>query len=385
MKFKKSTQSVDDSLSSPSVKPDYLIIISFSILIILGLIVLTSASYFIACQKFDDCYFYLKHQLLYGLLPGLGAFLFLCFFNLRYLKKTSLFLLILAVVLLISVFIPGLGLAKGEAQRWINIGGVVFQPSELTKLFFLIYLSAWLAKNKEKIRDFKQIFIPFTVLLSIISILIILQPDIGTLVVVVSSALVVYFIAGARWLHLCYLFAGMFSLIIILIKFVPYRLARIIAYLNPGIDPQGIGYHINQAILAIGSGGVLGRGLGHSQQKIYYLPEVISDSIFAVMAEEFGFILMVLVVGLYIYLAYRIFYMAALRDDMFAKLLSTGIGFWFIFQAIINMGAMLGLLPLTGIPLPLIGYGGSNLITFLAGFGIIINISRQRELQPHSP
>ncbi len=358
-------------------EPDYQIIISLFALIVLGLIVLSSASYFTACQKFDDCYFFLKHQLFYGLLPGLAVFLFLYFFNYQHFKKFSLILLTLTGLLLTAVFIPSLGFAKGEFRRWVNIGGFIFQPAEIVKLSFLIYLAAWLAKNKQKIRSIKQVFIPFVVILGIVCVLIILQPNVGTLCIIVASALAVYFIAGARWSHLLFLAVGLILLLVILIKIAPYRLERITAFLNPEIDPKGIGYHVSQATLAIGSGGILGRGLGHSYQKIYYLPEVISDSIFAVMAEEFGFILITLVVSLYFYLAYRIFRLASLSRDNFGQLLSVGIGFWFIFQSIINMGAMLRLLPLTGVPLPLIGYGGSNLVVFLAGFGIIINISRQ--------
>ncbi|MCH7759148.1 cell division protein FtsW [Patescibacteria group bacterium] len=357
--------------------PDYVLIVTFVILIILGLFVLASASYFVACEKFNDCYFYLKHQLLYGLLPGVVFFLFLSFFNFHHFKKLALPLLILTILLLIAVFIPHLGFAKGEARRWIKIGSFIFQPSEIAKLTFLIYLSAWMTKHIKQIKDFKQTFIPFVILLSLISILIILQPDVGTLMVIISSSLVIYFIAGARWVHLTSLVTGLIAILLVLIKIAPYRLARITAFLNPEIDPQGIGYHISQAIIAVSSGGFFGRGLGHSYQKIYYLPEVISDSIFAVMAEEFGFIPMIIIIGLYIFLTYRIFYLAGLSKDTFAQLLTVGIGFWFIFQTMLNMGAMLGLLPLTGIPLPLIGYGGTNLAIFLAAFGILINISRQ--------
>ncbi|MBL7141897.1 cell division protein FtsW [Patescibacteria group bacterium] len=362
-------------------QPDQTLLISFVILVVLGLLVLSSASYFIACQKFNDCYFYLKHQLLFGLLPGAIFFLFFSVFNYQNLKKLALPLLILTIFLLGIVFIPGVSFARGEAQRWVKIFGIVVQPSEIAKLTFIIYLSAWLAKNQESIKSFKQVFFPFVLLLIIICFLIISQPDLGTLIVIVSSALVIYFIAGAPLPQVSFLIIGLFSLLVVSIKVAPYRLARIMAFLHPEIDPQGIGYHINQAILAISSGRILGRGLGYSSQKIYHLPEVVSDSIFAVMAEELGFILMAGVVILYIYLTYRIFRLAGSTNQVFGKLLAAGIGFWFIFQSIVNMGAMLGILPLTGIPLPLIGYGGSNFCVFLAAFGILVNISRQTPLK----
>lgn len=357
--------------------PDYVFMVSFALLVILGLVVLSSASSFTACQKLGDCYFYLKHQIFYGLIPGLVFFIFFYFLDYKVLKKIAFPLLVMSIALLILVFIPGIGFGSGEAKRWVSLGGFAFQPAEIIKLSFLIYLSAWFSKNREQITSFSHVFIPFVILLSIISFLIILQPDIGTVVTLIVSAVAVYFIAGARWLHIGILSAGLFSVLAFLIKFTPYRLARITAFLNPGIDPQGIGYHINQALLAINSGGIFGRGLGHSHQKIQFLPEVISDSIFAVMAEELGFIIMVLVVVLYFYIAFSMFRLSAKSIDDFAKLLAAGIGFWFIFQTIINMGAMLRILPLTGIPLPFIGYGGSNLVIFLAAFGIIVNISRQ--------
>ncbi len=356
--------------------PDYYVIVSFFALIVLGLIALFSASYFTACQKFNDCYFYLKHQLFFGLLPGLVVFLFFYFFDYRRFRKISFVLFILTLFLLAAVLSPAVGLTKGDARRWIQVGNFVFQPSEIVKLSFLIYLTAWLAQNKNKIRSFKMIFIPFIIILGIVSLLIVLQPDIGTLSVIVAAALAVYFIAGAPWRYILFLVIGLVAVLVILVISAPYRLERIITFLKPEIDPGGIGYHINQAILAVGSGGIFGRGLGHSFQKIYYLPEVISDSIFAVMAEEFGFILISLVVFLYFYLAYRVFRLVKLCPDDFGQLLAAGIGFWFILQTIINMGAMLGLLPLTGIPLPFIGYGGSNMVIFFAAFGIIVNISR---------
>lgn len=361
-------------------QPDYILIISFFVLIFIGLLVLLSASYFVACEKFDDCFFHLKRQLLRGLLPGLILFLALSFFNYQFFKKWSLILFLLTLFLLGMVFIPGIGLAKDQAHRWVDLG-IIFQPSEFAKLAFIIYLSAWLSKNKDKIKSLTEVFLPFLVFLMIVSGLIILQPDFGTLIVFISLAMVIYFIAGGRILYIGGLIAIGLPLIMVLIRQAPYRLARITAFLHPEIDPSGIGYHITQAILAISSGGILGRGLGYSSQKVSYLPEVISDSIFAVMAEELGFIAILIVVALYFYITYRIFRLAAFSDQFFGKLLAVGIGFWFIFQTIINMGAMLGIFPLTGIPLPLIGYGGSSFVVFCVAFGILVNISRQIKLK----
>lgn len=363
------------SRSEKQGQPDYVLIVNFFILVVLGLIVLTSASYFTGCQKFNDCYFYLKRQLMHGILPGLALFLFFSFFNYQKLKRWALFCLILTILLLAIVFVPGLGFSKDEARRWVKLG-VVFQPSEFAKLAFVVYLTAWLAKHKDKIKSFGEVFVPFVIFLAIISTLIILQPNLGTLVIVVLTALAIYFMAGAPFYQFGLLAALSGFLFFLLIKIAPYRLDRLMAFLHPETDPLGIGYHINQAILAVSSGRIFGRGLGYSFQKIFYLPEVVGDSIFAVMAEEFGFILMLAVVALYFFLAFRIFRLAFSTDNVFGKLLAGGIGFWFIFQTIVNMGAMLGLLPLTGIPLPLISYGGSSFVVFSAAFGILTNISR---------
>jgi len=357
-------------------QPDYILFINFVVLIVLGLIVLSSASYFMACQEYGDCYLYLKRQLLRGILPGLALFLFFYFFDYRKLRKIALFCLPLTIFLLASVFIPGIGFAKGDARRWLDLG-FIFQPAELAKLTFLVYLAAWLAKHQGNIGNFRQVFLPFVLFLIIISGLIISQPDLGTLIVFIVISGAMYLVAGLPLYQLGILFSGALVAVLTMIKMAPYRLDRVVAFLHPETDPWGISYHVNQAILAISSGGLFGRGLGYSARKIYYLPEVISDSIFAVLSEELGFILTAAVVVLYLYLTYRIFRLAVLNTDMFARLLVMGIGIWFVFQAVVNMGAMLGILPLTGIPLPLVGYGGTNFVVFCAAFGILMNISRQ--------
>jgi len=355
-------------------QPDWAIIIGLGFLIIIGLITLASASYAEGCQKLDDCYFYLRHQLLFGMLPGLVLGLAFSLINYQHLKKIAFPLLIVSFLLLIAVFSPQIGFARSEAQRWIKIAGFTFQPSELVKLSLLIYLSAILAKNQARM---KKMFVPFVIILISLSFLIIAQPNISTLIVIIATALVVYFIAGCPLTHLIWLGGGLGVGLAILVRAAPYRMARLTSFLHPEIDLQGASFHINQALIGIGSGGIFGKGLGHSMQKLSSLPEVISDSIFAVLAEEFGFILTALIVGLYVWLTWRIFHLARNAPCGFGKFLSAGIGFLFIFQAVVNMAAMTGLVPLTGIPLPFISYGGSNLCIFLALFGILVNISKQ--------
>ena len=356
---------------------DYHLIITFFVLIFLGLAILASASYFIGEQQFGDPFYFLKRQLLRGVLPGLILFFLFSFIDYKNLRKIAFPLFVLALLLLIAVFIPGIGEEREGVRRWITIG-FSFQSSEIAKIFFIIYLSAWLAKNKKEIKKFKEVFLPFLIFLGLISCLIILQPDFGTLIVFILTGMIIYFLAGAAWHHLIILMSLSIPGFYFLIKIAPYRLNRLLTFFNPlAADPSGTGYHLNQAILAISSGGLWGRGLGYSTQKVSSLPQVLSDSIFAVMAEEFGFIQMLAIVGLYLFLFYRIFLLAQKTDFLFGRLLAGGIGFLFIFQAIVNMGAMLGLLPLTGIPLPLIGYGSTNFVVFCLAFGILVNISRQ--------
>ncbi len=355
-------------------QPDYILIISFVFLIALGLIFLTSASYSKACQDFDDCYFFLKNQLLRGVLPGAFLFLFFYFLDCRILKKKAFWALILALALLIIVFIPGLGFAKGGTRSWVKIG-IVFQPSEIAKLLFVVYLAAWLS-NQQNIKSWRNVFMPFVVSLAAVSVLIIAQPDLGTLSIICFTSLIIYFAAGGSLKQIALLITlggAVFSAVIITSS---YRLARLLTFLKPDNDPTGIGYHITQAILAVSSGGLWGKVIGFSTHKIRSLPEVTSDSIFAVIAEEGGFLLTTLMVGFFLFLAYRIFKLAKSSQDNFSRLLCIGIGSWFIIQTILNMGAMLGLLPLTGIPLPLVGYGGTSFCAFAAAFGILANISK---------
>lgn len=359
-------------------QPDYQLIILLGLILLVGLIVLTSASAVVGLTKFNDSYFFLKHQLLYGLLPGLFLFFLLSHIDYHFYRRLAIILLILTVILLVLIFIPGLGFARGEARRWVSVFGFNFQPSELVKLSFLIYLAAWLESRGKKIKSWLTGFFPLVFLFAVISVLIAFQPDIGTLMVFFAMVISVYFVAGAPLIHLITLLAGALSAVFLLIKIAPYRMVRLVTFLHPEIDPRGIGYHIQQALIAIGSGGLFGLGLGHSRQKFLYLPEAYSDSIFAVMAEEFGFLLTAAVVFLFFYFVYRGLQIAR-KVDLFGRLLATGILSLFIFQTIINIGALIRLFPLTGIPLPLISYGGSSMTMFLAAFGILVNISKQTQ------
>jgi cell division protein FtsW len=358
-------------------KPDYTLIIIVLALIVFGLIMLSSASVVMSYQMFGHNYYYFLRQLLLGGVFGLLGFFIISKIDYHRWKKFAPLFLIITLALLILVFIPQFNLEYSGARRWIHIGPLTMQPTEMAKLTFLLYLASWLDKRRKGIRDFQTSFVPFIFLLGVIGILIILQPDIGTLSIIALTAITVYFIAGAHFPHLLSFVISGVILFLILVKLAPYRMARFTVFLNPEIDPQGIGYQINQALLAIGSGGLFGEGLGKSIQKYNYLPEAFGDSIFAVIAEELGFIRVLIVVALFAILAYRGFQIAKNAPDLFGKLVAGGIISWISFQALINIAAMIGLIPLTGIPLPFISYGGTALLFALLGMGIVVNVSRQ--------
>jgi len=358
-------------------QPDYFLISISLILVLFGLIILSSASAPAAYQKFGDPYYFVKHQLVTGLIPGLILFFFFANFYYEKLKKLALPLLIGSIVILTLVFIPGIRSEYGTARSWLNIFGFSIQPAEVVKLTFLIYLAAWLAgRGETRVRDFRTSFLPFIIVLGVISLLMVLQPDIGTLSIIILSALVVYFVGGGSISHLVAV-AGIGLLgFLILIKATPYRLNRFVAFLHPEKDPQGIAYHVWQSLIAIGSGGLFGLGFGHSRQKFSYLPEPTGDSIFSIMAEELGFFVATFFVVVLLLLAYRCLKLAKGSPDRFSRLLVIGIISSLIFQAFINIAAMLSLFPITGIPLPFVSAGGTSLMVSLSAMGILVNISK---------
>jgi cell division protein FtsW len=359
-------------------KPDYKFIIILFLIIVFGLIMLSSASVSVSFEKFADSYHYLKHQIFWGFLPGLFFFILFSLLDYKILKKFAFWMLVISVILLVAVFIPGIGAKYGTAKSWLDIGGASFQPAELVKLTFLIYLASWLEnRGHKKASDVSEGLVPFLTILGIIALLLFLQPDLGTMTIIIFFSVIVYYVGGANLFHIFGIgglgFVGLF----VLMKIAPYRAARLTTFLHPELDPQGIGYHINQAFLAIGSGGFWGRGFGMSRQKFQYLPEVAGDSIFAIIAEELGFIMSALLIVAFLYLMNRAFKIAQKAPDNFGKLLVVGIMAWILVQAFVNIGAMVGLLPLTGVPLPFISYGGTSMFVLMAACGIIVNVSRQ--------
>lgn len=345
-------------------------------LIVFGLVMISSAGIAYSKTRFGDSYYFLKHQLFYGVIPGLIILYFTQKIHYNFWKKISVLMFLASVVFLVLVFIPGLGTKIYGASRWLRLGPFSFQPGEMLKLSIIIYLAAWLSGRREKIQDFFEGLIPFLMIIALVSFLLIKQPDMGTLGAIIFIAMPIFFVSGAKISHLFLIGAGSIVSFFVLIKMEAYRMGRLLVFLHPEIDPRGIGYQINQALLAIGSGGIFGRGLGKSLQKFNYLPEPVGDSIFAIIGEELGLVGACLLIALFVFVAIRGLRIAKYAPDQFSQLAAVGIVSWIIFQAFINISAISGLIPLTGIPLPFISYGGTSIIFLLAGAGILLNISK---------
>jgi cell division protein FtsW len=355
---------------------DPVLLLIFVGLTFFGLMMVASASAVVAERFHNDSFFFLKHQLVYGATVGLIAFLIGLYIPYRIWRTLALPALLLSLVLLIMVFIPGLRVEYGGASRWIGIGPITIQPTEITKLAFILYIAALLEAKGDDIRNLKKSVLPFTLITTLIAFLIILQPDIGTLFSILFIAGAMVFAAGFKMKHLMVLALSGLAAFAFLINTASYRLSRIITYLHPELDPQGLGYQINQALLAVGTGGLWGLGLGRSRQKYHYLPEPAGDSIFAIIAEELGLLRTSLLLIAFVIIGWRGYAISVRAPDVFGQLLAVGITTWITVQAFINIGSTLAVTPLTGIPLPFISYGGSALVTMLLAAGILLNISK---------
>jgi len=354
-------------------KSDYILSLTVFILLILGLVMISSASVVISYDRFGSNNYFLIRQIINAAI-GIGFLIVFYLIDYRFWKKVAFILLILTIFLLLLVFF--IGFSFGGAKRWLSLGAFFLQPTEIAKLTYVLYLAAWLENRGEKLRNFQYGFIPFAFMTVFIGSLIVLQPDFGTAIVISLTAASMFVVAGASWQQI--IVGGSSGLLLgwFLIKSSAYRFARLSVFLNPSSDTQGIGYHMNQALLAIGSGGILGLGFGASRQKYNYLPEPMGDSIFAIIAEEIGFIRAAIIILLFLLFAYRGYQIARKTPETFGRLAAFGITTWITLQAAINIAAMLSLVPLTGIPLPFISYGGSSLMSSLAGVGILLNISK---------
>ena len=334
-----------------------------------------SASYVWAEYKFDNPYKFLKTQ---GIFLIVGYIIMLIVANIDYKKYFNRANLIFGIcfLLLILVLIPGVGTVRNGSRSWFGIGGFGIQPSEFTKLGLIIFTSKYLTKNNKELRDIKKGVFPILLVLFSVFGLIMLQPDFGTGVVIVMSIVVLLFVSGVKMGF--FVKIGILGLIgiVVLIIIAPYRMERIVSFLNPWSDPLGSGFQIIQSLYAIGPGGLLGLGLGKSIQKHFYLPEPQTDFIFSIISEEFGFMGVVIVASLFLIIIYQGIKISIKCEDSFGKYLSFGIIFSLAFQTLLNLMVVVGLIPVTGVTLPFLSYGGSSLLITLVSMGIVLNISK---------
>jgi cell division protein FtsW len=351
------------------------------ILVIAGFFIFTSASLGLLARESARFGVIAFNQAFFGLFLGSIALLATARVHYSVWRKYAPYIFIAAIIITLLVFMPRLGFEYGGARRWLSIGPFSFQPAEFLKLAFVIYFSALAAalKKQKKIATFQYGMLPLMILLAIAGILLLLQPDTSSFLIIFLAALAVFITAGGKWQDIMATGIIVIALLALLIIFKPYVKERVMTFLNPATDPLGAGYQIQQSLIAIGSGGLTGRGFGKSIQKFNFLPEPIGDSIFAVAGEEFGFIGSVLLILLFLSFALRGLKIASQAPDTFSGLLVTGIVILITSQSFINIGSMLGVLPLTGTPLLFVSHGGTAMLFALASVGIILNVSKHRK------
>jgi len=361
-------------------KVDKIFLISFLALLLFGLTVFISASLGIYARdnaKFTAIVF---NQLFFGLFLGLIACFITSKINYKYWQKFSFYIFIFSVLATLLVFIPGVGVSHNGASRWIYIGNISFQPLEFLKIGFIIYFAAWISEMKDKMQTIKHGLLPFMILIGIVGIILLKQPDTDSFIIMFIVGLAMYIVGGGKWRHM--FFIGILSIIAVTALFFmrPYLLARLDAFLNPAANPLTSGYQIQQSLIAVGSGEVFGRGLGQSIQKFKFLPESVGDAIFPIAAEELGFVGGVIIIFLFIFFVSRGLKIGTLAPDTFSRLLVIGIAILITIQSFINIASMTGVIPLSGSPLIFFSQGGTALFFTLAEIGMILNVSKYKKL-----
>ncbi len=361
-------------------KIDKTFLVSFLLLLISGLLVFVSASFGIYARdnaKFTSIIF---SQFFFGLFLGLIACLITSKIKYKYWQKFSFYIFLLSVISTLLVFVPGIGVTHGGASRWIYIAGISFQPLEFLKIGFIIYFAAWINEMKDKIKTMKYGLIPFTVLIGIVGLILLKQPDLDSFIIIFIVGLSMYLVGGGKWRHI-FLILVLVLIVVSSLFFVrPYLLNRLTTFLNPADNPLTSGYQIQQSLIAVGSGEIFGRGFGQSVQKFKFLPESIGDAIFPIAAEEFGLIGSVIIIFLYIFFTSCGLKIASRAPDSFSRLLVIGIVILITIQSLLNIASMIGVIPLSGSPLIFFSHGGTALFFTLAEIGMIINVSKYRKI-----
>ncbi len=347
-----------------------------TMLVVLGLITVYSATFALGNLEYGSVYYFVIRQAFFAVI-GVGLLLVLMRMDYHWLRAVSPLLMLAALAGLAAVLVPGIGVDRNGATRWIALGPLPpFQPSEFAKLALIIYVSAWLTSTRRNVRSFAAGFAPFVLMVGLVAGLVMLEPDMGTTIIIVLTTVTLFFVAGGALSHLVAFMSigGVTATFLVLTG--GYRMDRITAFTSAEADPAGKGFHILQLLIALGSGGITGLGIGASRQKFFYVPGAHTDGIFAIIGEEMGFIGAMAVILLFAFLIYRGIRVMLNAPDNFGALLSLGVTSWIAYQALINIGGITRSIPLTGIPLPFVSYGGSALAATLAGVGILLSVSR---------
>ena len=356
-------------------KIDKPLLIVCLLIAIFGLVMIYSASFVWAEYKFQDPYKFVKMQTIFFLI-GLVIMYFLTKLDYHIYYKYANIILIICATLLILVLIPGIGSIRNGSRSWFGIGSLGIQPSEFAKIGLIIYVSKYLTNNKKTMKSITKGVLPILGVIAFFFLIIMMEPDFGTAMVIVITLVVLIFTSGVNISFFVKIgLLGLLGIVGIIIA-APYRMKRIVSFLNPWSDPLGSGYQILQSLYAIGPGGLLGQGFLKSRQKYFYLPEPQTDFIFSIISEELGFLGVLIVSSLYLYIFYRGMIISLKCQDAFGKYLAFGLAFGIIIQAILNLMVVVGLIPVTGVTLPFLSYGGSSLLVSMASIGILLNISK---------
>ena len=362
-------------------KVDRFFLIIIFLLLSVGIAMFISASLGVLAKNEKTFYSVLYSQLILGLGLGLVGMYFCFKIDYKFWRKYSFLIFLGSILLTASVFIPSLGWSHGGAERWIQLGPVSFQPVEFLKFGFVIYFAAWLSWVKNKVQDFRFGILPFSIMLAIIAFILLKQPDTKNFILIIITGISMLFVSGVPIKYLLGIGLGLVFLLGTLVYFTPYLQERVKTFINPSQDSQGSSYQIQQSLIALGSGGVFGRGFGQSVQKFSYLPEPQGDSIFAVLGEELGFVGAFITIFLYILFILRGFRIANNSPDLFSGLLVYGIVILITVQSFMHIASVTGVFPLTGVPLVFMSQGGTSLMVYLMAIGIVLNISKfQRRL-----
>ena len=355
--------------------PDSWLLAVTLILLSTGVVMVYSASAIVAADRFRDPYFFLKKQIFWAAL-GCGALWLALRTDYRRLEKIVPVLLAVTAVLLVLVLVPGLGVSVNGSRRWLRLGPLSFQPAELAKLALVVYLAAFLARKRDQLGDFRRGVFPPLIVGGGFAGLVLLQPDLGNSLTLLVLTLGLLFLAGASTKWLLAVVVPVVPLGILAVLMAPYRMRRVFAFLDPWQDPRGSGFQIIQSWLALGSGGLVGRGMGESKQKLFYLPEAHTDFIFAIIGEELGFVGAAVIVALFAALVWRGLRIGLRAADPFGAYLALGITVLVATQTLVNLGVVTGMLPTKGLPLPFLSFGGSALLVTMVATGVLLNISQ---------